>query len=81
MTTQEDPTSRALRYLLDNGVPAHIAQAALTLQASEIAMIQRKIHDAQRPHFHMGMPCRPTTYQCGVAAVIDHIDPSKQETP
>lgn len=81
MTQTEQPESRALRYLLDHGVPDHIARSALTLHASEIASIQREIHNRQRPHFHMGMDCQPAAYNCGVAVVIDHIDPNKREAP
>ncbi|MFD5491559.1 hypothetical protein ACFWH4_01120 [Streptomyces sp. NPDC127091] len=73
-----DPTAaesaRALLYR--HGLPEDVIDGALCLHAQELAALQRKAHDEQRPHFHMGLPCKPE-YDCGVRSVIDLIDPTQ----
>lgn len=71
MTTE---TARAL--LRRHGLPEDVIDNALALHTHELVKVQRSAHDARRPYFHMGLPCKPE-YRCGVTAVIDLIDPAK----
>ena len=75
--SSEDPESaRALLYR--HGLPEDVIDGVLCLHAQELAAVQRKAHDEQRPYFHMGLPCKPE-YDCGVRSVIDLIDPTRTE--
>lgn len=73
-------SAESARALLERyELPEDVIDGVLALHAQELAAVQYKAHDTNRPYYHMGLPCMPD-YSCGVRAVIDLINPTKTET-